>query len=109
LVLVVGVEHVARDRDAAALVAKAQARYGALSVALCVSRRGSVDESGIPAGQDHTSPAAPPDATVRAAGATEQRTDLSVILLDNGRRAWLEDPRYSDLFLCIGCRGCLLE
>ncbi len=109
LVLVVGVEHIAPDRDAAALVARAQARYGALSVALCVSRRGSLDEGGIPAGQDYPSPAPTPHATVRAAGATEQRTDLSVILLDNGRRAWLDDPRYRDLFLCIGCRACLLE
>jgi glycerol-3-phosphate dehydrogenase subunit C len=107
LVLVVGVEHVARDRDAAALVARAQARYGALSVALCVSRRGSVDQDAISAGRDHAPP--PPDATVRDAGATEQRTDLSVILLDNGRRAWLEDSRYRDLFRCIGCRNCLLE
>ena len=108
LVLVVGVDHVARDRDAAALVARAQARYGALSVALCVSRRGSAAEDGT-AVQEHTPSTLPPDATVHAAGATEQRTDLSVILLDNGRRAWLDDPRYRDLFLCIGCRACLLE
>jgi len=109
LVLVVGVEHVVRDRDAAALVARAQARYGALSVALCVSRRGSVGDGGIPVGQNRAPSARPPDATVRDAGATEQRTDLSVILLDNGRRDWLDDPRYRDLVLCIGCRSCLLE
>jgi len=34
---------------------------------------------------------------------------MHAILLDNGRRAWLADPRYRDLFLCIGCRNCLLE
>jgi glycerol-3-phosphate dehydrogenase subunit C len=108
LVLVVGVEHVARDRDAAAMVCRAQARYGALSVALGVSRRGSVGEGEIPADRDRTS-SAPPDATARAAGATVERADVRIILLDNGRRAWLDDPRYRDLFLCVGCRGCLLE
>jgi Fe-S oxidoreductase len=34
---------------------------------------------------------------------------VRIILLDNGRRAWLDDPHYRDLFLCIGCRNCLLE
>ncbi len=100
VVLVIGVERVVRDRDAAAFVARAQARYGVLSVALGVPRRGGDSKGEVPAGQGLTP--SPPARDV-------QRAPMHVILLDNGRRAWLSDPRYRDLFLCIGCRSCLLE
>jgi len=100
IVLVIGVERVARDRDAAAFLARAQARYGALSVALGVPRRGGDRKGEVPAGQG-LGPS-PPARDVQPAPA-------HVILLDNGRRAWLSDARYRDLFLCIGCRACLLE
>ena len=39
IVLVIGIERVVQDRDAAAFVARSQARYGTLSVALGVPRR----------------------------------------------------------------------
>jgi glycerol-3-phosphate dehydrogenase subunit C len=100
VVLVIGVEHVVRDRDAAAFVARAQARYGLLSIALDVPRRGGNAKGTVPAGQSLTP--SPPARDV-------PRALTHVILLDNGRRAWLSDPRYRDLFLCIGCRSCLLE
>jgi glycerol-3-phosphate dehydrogenase subunit C len=100
IILVIGVERVVRDRDAAKFVAQAQARYGAPSVALGVPRRGGDSKGGIPAGRGLST--SPP-------GLDAQRAPMHVILLDNGRRAWLDDPRYRDLFLCIGCRSCLLE
>ncbi|OQY21414.1 MAG: sn-glycerol-3-phosphate dehydrogenase subunit C [Anaerolineaceae bacterium 4572_32.2] len=100
IVLVIGVERVVRDRDAAAFVARSQARYGALSVALGVPRRGGDSKGEVPVGRSLT-PASP----VRDAA----HVPMHAILLDNGRRAWLSDPRYQDLFLCIGCRNCLLE
>jgi glycerol-3-phosphate dehydrogenase subunit C len=109
VVLVIGVERVVRDRDAGALVARAQARYGMLSVALGVPRRGGDTEGQVPAGQGLISLPPACDAIGRSRQAPKQRTPLHIILLDNGRRAWLADPRYRDLFLCIGCRGCLLE
>ncbi len=105
VVLVVGVEHVVRNRDAAAFVARSQARYGALSVALSVPRRGSESKSEIPAGQEP----APSPGSADAPRGLADRVPARVILLDNGRRAWLNDPRYRDLFLCIGCRACLFE
>jgi glycerol-3-phosphate dehydrogenase subunit C len=104
VVLVIGVERVVRDRDAAMFVARAQARYGALSVALGVPRRGGDQQGAVPAGRGRA-PSLP--ATDRAG--PPRQTSVHVILLDNGRRAWLADPRYRDLFLCIGCRGCLLD
>jgi glycerol-3-phosphate dehydrogenase subunit C len=100
VVLVVGVERVVRDRDAAAFVARAQARYGVLSVALGVPRRGGHSKGELPAGRGLI-----PSLPARDV----QHAPMHVILLDNGRRAWLSDPRYRDLFLCIGCRSCLLE
>jgi glycerol-3-phosphate dehydrogenase subunit C len=100
VVLVIGVERVVRDRDAAAFVARSQARYGAASVALGVPRRGGDSKGELPAGRSMT-----PSPPARDAA----HTPLHVILLDNGRRAWLKDPRYRDLFLCIGCQSCLLE
>jgi len=105
VVLVVGVEHVARNREAATFVARSQARYGALSVALSVPRRGSKSEAEIPAGEELAPSSALPDIPQAPGG----RMPARVILLDNGRRAWLSDQRYRDLFLCIGCRGCLFE
>jgi glycerol-3-phosphate dehydrogenase subunit C len=104
VVLVIGVERVVRDREAAAFVARAQARYGALSVALGVPCRGGDSQGEVPAGQGLT-----PSPSVGDAARLAQRAPVHVILLDNGRRAWLSDPRYRDLFLCIGCRNCLLE
>ncbi len=100
VVLVVGVERVMRDTDAAAFVARAQARYGAPSVALNVPRRGGESKGVVPAGRSLTP--SPSDAD-------SAQAPMHVILLDNGRRAWLDDPRYRDLFLCIGCQSCLLE
>ncbi len=104
LVLVIGVEHVVRDRDAATFVARAQARYGTLSVALGVPRRGGDSKGEVPAGRGLTS--SPPTFDVARHA---RQAAIHVILLDNGRRLWLSDPRYRDLFLCIGCRGCLLD
>jgi glycerol-3-phosphate dehydrogenase subunit C len=104
VVLVIGVERVVRDRDAATFVARAQARYGALSVALGVPRRGYDQKGEVPAGRAPT--ASPPAGD---AARPEPEPPMHVILIDNGRRAWLSDPRYRDLFLCIGCRGCLLD
>ena len=99
VVLVVGVERVVRDWDAAAFVARAQARYGTLSVALGVPHRGS-SKGEIPARRPLTFSSPAPDVAC---------TPAHVILLDNGRRSWLNDSRYRDLFLCIGCQSCLLE
>jgi glycerol-3-phosphate dehydrogenase subunit C len=104
VVLVIGVERVVRDRDAAMFVAQAQARYGALRVALGVPRRGGDSKGQVPAGQDLTSSPPTPDSAHRL-----RQAPMHVILLDNGRRAWLRDPRYRDLFLCIGCQSCLIE
>jgi Fe-S oxidoreductase len=100
VVLVIGVERVVRDRDAATFVARSQARYGALGVALGVPRRGGSSKGEVPAGRALT-----PVSPVRDMACVP----MHVILLDNGRRAWLSDPRYRDLFLCIGCRNCLVE
>lgn len=108
VVLVVGVEHVVRDRDAAAFVARAQARYGVLSVALGIPRRGGDSKGKLPAGRGLI-PSPPARFLAYAQDKDVQPTPMHVILLDNGRRAWLSDPRYRDLFLCIGCRSCLLE
>ncbi len=104
VVLVVGVERVLRDRGAAAFMARAQARYGALSVALGVPRRGGDSKGEVPAGRS-LSPFSP----TRGAARQMQHAPMHVILLDNGRRAWLSYSRYRDLFMCIGCRSCLLE
>ena len=104
VVLVVGVERVVRDRDAAEFVARAQARYGALSVALGIPHRGGDGKGEVPAGRDLT-----PSSPARDAPHQEPQASVRIILLDNGRRAWLDDPRYRDLFLCIGCRACLFE
>jgi glycerol-3-phosphate dehydrogenase subunit C len=109
IVLVVGVERVVRDRDAARFVARAQARYGALSVALSVPRRGGDRPGEVPAGRGLTSSPPAFDAARPASQAPTEHTNVHVILLDNGRRAWLSDARYRDLFLCIGCRACLAE
>jgi glycerol-3-phosphate dehydrogenase subunit C len=104
VILVIGVERVVRDRDAATFVARAQARYGSLSVALGVPRRGEAHKDRGPVGLGMV----PPPRESEAAG-NAQQAPVHVILLDNGRRSWLDDPRYRDLFLCIGCRGCLLD
>jgi len=104
VVLVVGVERVVRDYDAAEFMARAQARYGARSVALKLPRRGGGSKGPVPAGRGVIPAAHPP----QAAGQS-QDAPMHVILLDNGRRAWLDDPYYRDLFLCIGCQSCLLE
>jgi glycerol-3-phosphate dehydrogenase subunit C len=109
VVLVIGVERVVRDRDAALFVARAQARYGALSVALGVPRRGGERKGEVPAGQDLIPTLLTCDAPRQGRQTPVQRSPVRVILLDNGRRAWLSDPRYRDLFLCIGCQSCLLE
>jgi glycerol-3-phosphate dehydrogenase subunit C len=115
VVLVIGVERVVRDRDAAMFVAQAQARYGALSVALGVPRRGGDRKGEVPAGLGLTPLLLACDAPRHGQQAAMQRppvrarTPVRIILLDNGRRAWLSDARYQDLFLCIGCRACLLE
>ncbi len=109
VVLVVGVERVVRDRDAAKLVARAQARYGTLSVALGVPRRGGDRQGEVPAGRGLTSSPPACDAVRPARQAPMHYTTVHIILLDNGRRVWLTDPRYQELFLCIGCRGCLLD
>jgi glycerol-3-phosphate dehydrogenase subunit C len=109
VVLVVGVERVVRDRDAAALMARAQARYGALSVALGVPRRGGDSKGEIPAGRGLTYFPPVSEAADSQQQASGPRQVMHVLLLDNGRRAWLSDPRYRDLFLCIGCQSCLLE
>ncbi len=100
VVLVVGVERVMRDTETAAFVARAQARYGAPSVALSVPRRGGESKGAVPAGRS---------LTTSPSGSDAAQAPMHVILLDNGRRAWLDDPRYRDLFLCIGCQSCLLE
>jgi len=100
VVLVIGVERIVRDRDAAGFVARAQARYGLPSIALGVPRRGGDANGSVP-----PEPSRPPLPPARDG----QRTPTHVILLDNGRRAWLSDPRYRDLFLCIGCRACLFD
>lgn len=105
VVLVVGVERVVRDRDAAALVARSQARYGVTSVALGVPRRGGDRKGQVPAGQG----LAPSVQVLDLHQASGSHTSVHVILLDNGRRALLSDPRYRELFLCIGCRACLAE
>jgi glycerol-3-phosphate dehydrogenase subunit C len=104
VVLVIGVERVVRDGDAAMLVARAQGRYGALSVALGVPRRGYDQRGEVPAGRSLTSSPLADDAARHVS-----KTPMHVILFDNGRRAWLSEPRYRDLFLCIGCRGCLFD
>jgi glycerol-3-phosphate dehydrogenase subunit C len=104
VVLVIGVERVVRDREATAFVARAQARYGTPSVALGVPHRGGNSKGEVPAGRGLTSSPSTCDAARHA-----RQAPMHVILLDNGRRAWLSDPRYQDLFLCIGCRGCLLD
>jgi glycerol-3-phosphate dehydrogenase subunit C len=104
VVLVIGVERVVRDREAAAFVARAQARYGALSVALGVPHRGGDSKGEAPAGRGLATSSPARDVARHA-----QHAPMHVILLDNGRRAWLNDPRYRDLFMCIGCRSCLLE
>jgi glycerol-3-phosphate dehydrogenase subunit C len=102
VVLLIGLERVVRDRAAAVFVARAQARYGALSVALGVPRRGGRGDGKTRAPAGHGITPAPSTAAA-------ERAPVHVILLDNGRRAWLSDPRYRDLFLCIGCQRCLLE
>jgi glycerol-3-phosphate dehydrogenase subunit C len=107
VVLVVGVERVVRDRDAATFVARAQAHYGALSVALGIPRRGGERKGVDPAVPARQGSASTPSASNTASHA--QQASVHIILLDNGRRAWLSDPRYRDLFLCIGCRGCLFD
>jgi glycerol-3-phosphate dehydrogenase subunit C len=104
VVLVIGVERVVRDRDAAMLVARAQGRYGALSVAFGVPRRGGDHMGRIASGRGLTSSPPTDDAAQHVPKAT-----MHIILIDNGRRAWLSDPRYHDLFLCIGCRACLVD
>jgi glycerol-3-phosphate dehydrogenase subunit C len=109
VVLVVGVEHVVRDREAATVVARAQARYGALSVALGVPRRGGDREGEVPAGRGLTTSPPARGAARQAHQAPVPHAPMHVILLDNGRRAWLSDPRYRNLVLCIGCRACQLE
>ncbi len=104
VVLVIGVERVVRDRDTALFVAQAQARYGALSVALGVPHRGGAGKGEVPAGRRLTY--SPP---IHDSARYPRQIPMHVILLDNGRRAWLTDPRYRDLFLCIGCRACLFD
>ncbi|MBU0496316.1 MAG: anaerobic glycerol-3-phosphate dehydrogenase subunit C [Chloroflexi bacterium] len=109
VVLVIGIERVVRDEEGAEFFARAQARYGTLGVALNMPCRGGKNKGEVPAG--HSLTPSPPihDTTRLASHAPMQRTDVRVILLDNGRRAWLNDPRYRDLFLCIGCGNCLIE
>jgi Fe-S oxidoreductase len=111
VVLVIGVERVVRDREAAAFVARAQAHYGTPSVALGVPRRGGEDKGQVPAGQNLTpSPSARDGQHAPVQGiSVRERTPVRVILLDNGRRDWLSEPHYRDLFLCMGCRACLFE
>jgi glycerol-3-phosphate dehydrogenase subunit C len=109
VVLVVGVERVVRDRGAATFVARAQARYGALSVALGVPRRGGDSKGEVPAGRGITYSHPFTEVIDSLRQSPGPSTAVHVILLDNGRRAWLDDPRYRELFLCIGCQSCLLE
>ena len=117
VVLVIGVERLVRSQDEATFVARAQARYGLLSVALGLPRRGSdrtaaersMGNGGVPAGRSLDSAPLAHAGSSPGAGLHERQPWVHVILLDNGRRAWLADPRFRDLFLCIGCRGCQLD
>ncbi len=88
LILLVGTNKIAPNAEAAQLITLAIARFGAVSIALSVGTRGSA------------APIAP------SASATQQQ--VSVIVLDNGRRAWLDGP-FRSLFTCIGCRACAQE
>jgi glycerol-3-phosphate dehydrogenase subunit C len=110
VVLVIGVERVVRGRDAAAFVARAQARYGASSVALSVPRRGGSGKGEVPAGRNLI-PSSPAQQVqhVSMQDTPVPHRCVHIILLDNGRRAWLSEPHYRDLFLCIGCQACLFE
>ena len=91
LILVVGLDKIVRDLDAAVLQARCMAVFGWQALPLSL-HGGTGDENNINLLPFEITP----DQTSRR---------IHLILLDNGRRQLL-DGRYQDLLACIGCRAC---
>ena len=89
VVLVVGLDKIVKTRQEAAFQTQCMGIFGMESVLL-----GIEPKAGEIASIENLS--LPPD---------DKERELHLIILDNGRSQLLEG-KYSDLFLCIGCRAC---
>jgi heterodisulfide reductase subunit C len=89
IVLVVGLDKIVKDREAAALQAKCMGIFGAETMILGIQPK----------------PAKAPTVAELPFVPADTDRELHVILLDNNRTGLLQS-RFKDFFLCIGCRSC---
>ncbi|MGB9887713.1 MAG: hypothetical protein ACPLPT_08470 [Moorellales bacterium] len=92
VVLVIGLDKLAKDLEAAAFQTRCMGLFGAESMVLEVQPGASVKEPPV-------EPAELPP------GLEGEGRELHVVILDNGRRDLLRS-KFRELFLCIGCRAC---
>ena len=89
VILVIGIDKIVKSRDDADFQTKCMGIFGMESVTLSVQPQPDDIQSII-------------DLDLPPAGGEKE---LHVIILDNGRTK-LPDGKFSELFLCIGCRAC---
>jgi Fe-S oxidoreductase len=89
IVLVVGLDKIVKDREAAAFQAKCMGMFGAEAVILGVQPK----------------PAQTPTIAELPFVPGDSGRELHVIILDNHRTSLLQS-QFKDFFLCIGCRTC---
>ena len=89
IILVVGLDKIVKNRQDAAFQTKCMGIFGMESVLLGIQPK----PSGTPSIAELELPAA------------DKERELHIIILDNGRTNLLRG-KFSDLFLCIGCRAC---
>jgi len=92
VVLVVGLDKVARDKEEAAFQTKCMGVFGMESMLLNL-RPGQAEPTAIDNLPDSNKPA---------------KREVHVILLDNGRSRMLGSP-FEDMLLCIGCKACVKQ
>lgn len=89
IVLVVGLDKIARDRESAAFQARCMGMFGAETVILGIQPK----------------PADMPTVAELPFLPGDSERELHVILLDNNR-AGLQQSQFKDFLMCIGCRAC---
>ncbi|MFC2013143.1 4Fe-4S dicluster domain-containing protein [Chloroflexota bacterium] len=89
VILVVSVDKIVKDRLAAALLTTCMGIFGMESMLLNIKPRAS----GLSSITDYALPL------------TNRSRELHLILLKN-RMSYLQQAKFRDLFLCIGCRAC---
>jgi len=92
VVIVVGLDKLAKDAEDAFFQARCMGLFGAESMLFEV-------QPGVPG------PGGEPPVLEPSAALAEKGRELHFLMLDNGRKSLLQS-KFRELFLCIGCRAC---